>query len=106
MTGRQRPAVWSPEAIADIDSIWNYYVRVAGPQTAAKFLHEIAAIVASIEQHPLIGRARDEIRPGLRSLAASPHVVFYRVATGTPQIVRVLDGRQDIDEIFAEGDKQ
>jgi plasmid stabilization system protein ParE len=29
-----------------------------------------------------------------------PHVVFYRVVDDIPEIVRVLDGRQDIDEKF------
>ena len=51
---------------------------------------------------PSAGRSRDEIRPGLRSLAASPQVVFYRLNNDRPEIVRVLDGRQDIEEIFAE----
>jgi plasmid stabilization system protein ParE len=40
----------------------------------------------------------------LRSFAATPHVVFYRVANDTPEIVRVLDGRQDIEEKFAARD--
>jgi len=40
------------------------------------------------------------VRPRLRSFAATPHVVFYRVVDETPEIVRVLDGRQDIDETF------
>jgi plasmid stabilization system protein ParE len=41
---------------------------------------------------------------GLRSFAATPHVVFYRVVNDTPEIVRVLDGRQDIEEKFAARD--
>lgn len=102
MTERRRPAIWSPESIADLDSIWDYYIQVAGPATAEKLVREIAALVQSIEEHPMIGRARDEVRDGLRSLAASPHVVFYRVANDTPEIVRVLDVRQDIEDIFAD----
>ena len=44
------------------------------------------------------------VRPGLRSFAATPHVVFYRVVNETPEIVRVLDGRQDIEERFTTQD--
>jgi toxin ParE1/3/4 len=40
---------------------------------------------------------------GLRSLAASSHLVFYRLKDDLPEIVGVLDGRQDIEEIFSEG---
>ncbi|MBY0530533.1 MAG: type II toxin-antitoxin system RelE/ParE family toxin [Xanthobacteraceae bacterium] len=102
MTERGRPAIWSPEAISDLETIWDYYARVAGIAAAEKLAREIVAIVANIEQHPMIGRARDEVREGLRSMAASPHVVFYRVMDDTPEIVRVLDGRQDIEDIFSE----
>jgi toxin ParE1/3/4 len=64
---------------------------------------DISEVVATIEDHPFAGRSRNELRSRLRSLAASPHVVFYRVVDDVPEIVRVLDGRQDIEEIFAEG---
>jgi len=59
-----------------------------------------------IEEHPFAGRARSELRPDLRSFAATPHVVFYRVVDDAPQIVRVLDGRQDIEEKFAVRDAE
>ncbi|TQF31720.1 type II toxin-antitoxin system RelE/ParE family toxin [Bradyrhizobium sp. UNPA324] len=50
---------------------------------------------------PNAGRARDEIRSGLRSLAVAPQVVFYRLKDDRAEIVRVLDGRQDIEAIFS-----
>lgn len=104
MIAGRRTALWSPEALADLNAIWDYYVRLAGPATADKFAREIGDIVGVIEAHPRAGRARDELRPGFRSIAASPHVVFYRVIDDVPQIVRVLDGRRDIDEIFTDSD--
>jgi len=56
-----------------------------------------------LEEHPLAGRARDELRLGLRSITVRrPHVVFYRITDNDPEIVRVLDGRRDIDRIFAD----
>jgi toxin ParE1/3/4 len=96
-----RAALWSPEALDDRERIWAYYVGVAGRHTAEKILREIAEVITLIEEHPFAGRARNELRPGLRSFAATPHVVFYRVVDDAPQIVRVLDGRQDIEEKFA-----
>ena len=75
-----KPAiVWSPEALADIDLLWDYYVHAAGRETADKILREVAKAVAVIDDFPLAGRARDEIRSGLRSLAAAPQIVFYRL---------------------------
>jgi toxin ParE1/3/4 len=83
---------------------WDYYIRTAGPGAAEKILREIGKVIALIEDHPFAGRARNEVRRGLRSFATFPHVVFYRVADDVPEIVRVLDGRQDIEEIFAVDD--
>jgi toxin ParE1/3/4 len=99
---RRRGAVWSPEAIADIEGIWEYYERVAGRRTAEKIVWDIGDVILTIEDHPLAGRLRAELRPGIRSLAAKPHVVFYRVAKDVPEIVRILDGRRDIEDIFSD----
>jgi toxin ParE1/3/4 len=79
--------------------------HLAGRATADKIIREIAKAVKTIDDFPSAGRPRDEIRPGLRSLAASPQVVFYRLNNGRPEIVRVLDGRQDIEEIFADDER-
>ena len=102
MAEPKRPVLWSPEALADLDHIWDYYVGAAGPDVANNILVEIGRAITVIIDHPLAGRARDEIRPGLRSMVANPHVVFYRVVNERPEIIRVLDGRRDIDEIFAD----
>jgi len=103
MAGHRSRVIWSPEALDDIDRLWDYYAGTAGRVTADKLLREVAKIVATIDDFPLAGRSRDDIRAGLRSLAASPQIVFYRLKDDRPEIVRVLDGRQDIEEIFSEG---
>jgi toxin ParE1/3/4 len=100
-----KPAIiWSPEALADIDRLWSYYAEAAGRGTADRILREIAKAVAVIDDFPLAGRARDEIRFGLRSLATASHAVFYRLKGDRPEIVRVLDGRRDIEDIFSDGE--
>jgi toxin ParE1/3/4 len=81
-------------------------LQVAGRNTAEKILREIGEVITLIEDHPFAGRSRNEVRPGLRSFAASPHVVFYRVVDSTPEIVRVLDGRQDIEDKFTGREKE
>jgi toxin ParE1/3/4 len=95
------PIIWSPEAHADLSEIWDYYVKIAGRHTADKIVREIGEACRLLEDHPFAGWARNEVRPGLRSMAATPHVIFYRVTNDVAEIVRVLDGRRDLDEIFA-----
>lgn len=103
MAGHRSRVIWSLEALDDIDRLWTYYAGTAGRVTADKLLREIDRVVRTIDDFPLAGRSRDEIRADLRSLAASLQVVFYRLNDDRPEIVRVLDGRQDIEEIFSEG---
>jgi len=100
MADRRPPIIWSPEARADLSEIWDYYLKVAGRSSADRIVREIGAACRTIEDHPLAGRARDEVRPGLRSISTPPYVIFYRLRDDAVEIVRALDGRRDLDEIF------
>lgn len=102
MGGRKLQVIWSPEALDDIDQLWDYYAEVAGGATADRILRQIGQAVTLIEDFPLAGRARDEIRSGLRSMAVAPQIVFYRLRDDRAEIVRVLDGRRDIEAIFSD----
>jgi toxin ParE1/3/4 len=50
---------------------------------------------------PLAGQARDNIIPGLRTVVAPPYILFYRTNESAIEVIRVLDGRRDIDAILA-----
>lgn len=102
MAEHKPPVIWSPEALYDIDRLWDHYAEAAGTRAADKILREIAKAVAVVDDFPFAGRARDEIRAGLRSLTAAPHIVFYRLKDDRPEVVRILDGRQDIEAIFSD----
>jgi plasmid stabilization system protein ParE len=56
-----------------------HYSDVAGRRVADNNVRAIGTAALLLEDHPYGGRARDEVRPGLRSIAASPHVIFYRI---------------------------
>lgn len=102
MADPRRPLIWSPDALADLAEIWDYYANTAGPQIANRMVREIEKSCRLLQQHPLAGRARDDVRTGLRSIVANPYVLFYRIAGDVPEVVRVLHGRRDLDEIFSD----
>ena len=54
------------------------------------------AVCALIAEHPLIGRARPELAPELRSLPEGSYVIFYKPRPAGPEIVRILHGKRDI----------
>jgi toxin ParE1/3/4 len=100
MVDPKRPVSWSRDALADLGEIWRYYAGVGGSPTADNIIRNIEDVCRLLENHSLAGRSRDDVRPGLRSIAVRPHVLFYRVIDNAAEIVRVLDGRRDLDDIF------
>jgi plasmid stabilization system protein ParE len=51
--------------------------------------------------HPHLGKSRDELLVGIRSVLIDPHVVFYTVSPNTIEIVRVIHQREDTESIFS-----
>ncbi|MEO7854369.1 MAG: type II toxin-antitoxin system RelE/ParE family toxin [Rubrivivax sp.] len=49
---------------------------------------------------PTMGRGRDEVSPGIRSLAFGRYVVFFEPMSDGIDVVRVLHGSRDIDAAF------
>jgi toxin ParE1/3/4 len=47
-----------------------------------------------------MGRARDELSPGLRSMPFGRHVIFYETMADGIDVVRVLHSARDIDAAF------
>jgi toxin ParE1/3/4 len=72
-------------------------------EVADGLLSEAERAAKRLGQYPLMGRPREELAPGLRSILAHPHVLFYRVTDQTVEIARVLHERRDLAAIFARG---
>lgn len=100
MAERSLPLRWSTEAEDDLLSIWRYAADEWSPAVADEHLRHIECICELLCSHSDMGRARDELHAGARSLPAKPHVLFYRVAKDAIQIMRVLHEREDIDIAF------
>jgi toxin ParE1/3/4 len=53
-----------------------------------------------LSKFAFIGRERSSLAPGLRCLVAGLHLIFYTVDAEHITVVRVIDGRMDVDEEF------
>lgn len=49
---------------------------------------------------PMMGRGRDELSPGIRSLPFGRYVVFFQPLEDGVDVVQVLHGSRDTDAIF------
>ena len=92
--------LWSPEAEEDLFDIWKYVWTAASAAVADKRLHEIDHVCRLLARSPDLGKARDDVRPGVRSMPVERYVIFYRISKNATEIVRVLDERRDVDALF------
>ena len=67
---------------------------------AEKILARIDKKFEQLTWFPFIGRERSSFAPGLRSVIVGTHLIFYTVEDDSIVVVRVIDGRMDIDEEF------
>ena len=91
----------SSEADQDISTIFDYTESEYGLQKAIEYTTSFKHAFSQLSQEPELGRARNEIRNGLRSLIQNKHVIFYRILSEHIRIVRVLHSRSDIPIFLA-----
>jgi len=87
----------SPEAETELDEIW-YYVATESSsiEVAERLLDAFRDQFVLLSKHPRLGRSRDDLRPGLRSITVGAYAVLYRVEGEDVVILHVLQGRRDI----------
>lgn len=93
-----RELVWSTRALTELDEIIAY-IRNQDPITADRVAARFDERVASLLQHPRLGRAGRV--PGTRELVVAPFIVAYEVTDDLIVILAVLRGRRRWPRAFA-----
>ncbi len=89
----------APSADIDLLEIWSY-ISQDSFDAADQFLDQLEQQFDLLASSPLIGKKRDELIPGLRSLTYKNYLIFYRTRNGNVEIIRVLHGARDIEKLF------
>ena len=86
---------YRPAALADLEDIFRGVLRVSGsPVVARRYIERIRARCRLIPTLPQAGRPRDDLAPGLRTVAFERRaVIVYRVTGETVEITNVFHGR-------------
>jgi toxin ParE1/3/4 len=92
--------VLSVAAEHDLDEIFDYTQTEFGANQAATYLLEIETRLIELSKHPATGRARNELKRGLRSYPHASHIIFYRIMNGYIRVVRVLHAKRDVSRFF------
>jgi len=97
---------WHPQAREDLLDI---YVTIGfdNPGAAIRFCATMEARAVTLTHHPRLGRRRPDIRPSVRMLVEGPYLILYETQPDTDdgqvaaiEIVRVVDGRRDLPNLF------
>ncbi len=88
-----------PAAEADILEIWAFIAEDSMVE-ADRWVDRLDEKFALWATQPTMGRGRDEVSPGIRSLAFGRYVVFFEPMSDGIDVVRVLHGSRDIDAAF------
>jgi toxin ParE1/3/4 len=61
--------VYTPGSLRHLEEIFDYIAEHGDPVTARNYTKRLENVCQSLERFPLRGTPRDDIRPGLRTLA-------------------------------------
>lgn len=90
----------TPEAESDIADIAAFLVAEASDAVAMSVVDAIRAKCDRLGEMPYRGRARTELRAGVRSVPHKPYIIFYRIEARSIQVLRVVHGARDVDQLF------
>jgi len=91
-------------ALTEIAAIAGFIAESSDSQeTARRFGHQLRQRCAKLASQPAaLGRPREELAPGLRSVAFRNYVIFFRYSEDRLEVVSVLEGHRDMDRLFRE----
>ena len=84
---------FSRGAEADLLNIGAYTLRTWGEDQTIRYIDDLEACCQMLADNPTLGRACDEVRPGLRRMECGQHVVFYREDAEGILVSRILHQR-------------
>ena len=100
----KKKIVWSQDASDDLIEIVTYIKEKSGNNIASEIYKRIINHVEKIDVFPEIGRIVPELLSigviDIRELIETPWRIFYRVLLDEIQIISVIDGRRNVEEIL------
>jgi toxin ParE1/3/4 len=88
-----------PQAEEDLIEIYLHVSR-ENPTAAEKLVRAINAKCETLARSPMIGRARPDLRPDLRSFPYGAYLILYRAIDDGVEIVRVVHGARNLDDLI------
>lgn len=95
--------VVTPEARDQLDTIWDYIADAASADIALRFTDGMLDRLTTLSDYPRIGTPRDDLRPGLRTLAYRRRVtIAFMVEDAAVVVIGFYYGGQDFETLLRE----
>jgi toxin ParE1/3/4 len=88
-----------------LQELGDYWI-VYGDALVKQRLGEIKRKILQLGEFPGLGRSREDLSPGLRSIAVRDILILYRSLEGLVLIVRVTQGSRNLKQIFEDPDEE
>ena len=99
---KQREVVFSPEAIDDLNRLYDWIVPAAGSTVALRYIERIETFCMGLDLASERGVLREDIRPGLRVVGFERRLtVAFSVGGKIVTIYRLFYGGQNWEEVLA-----
>jgi plasmid stabilization system protein ParE len=95
--------VYSAQARIDLLAIETYIAINDGETRAELIIGRLEEALLNLAYMPGMGRSRPYLESGARAFAVAPWLIVYELLPSLDSIavLRVIDGRRDLDAVFA-----
>jgi len=95
--------VFTPEARDELDQLYAYIAAAADVDIASRFVDGIIDHIAILKEFPKRGTPRDDLRPGLRTLAWRRRVtIAFMVEERDVVVFGIFYGGRDFESLLRE----
>ncbi len=93
----------APAASRDLEHIAEYFLE-HNVDSGEKLFREFNQKCLNLINFPKMGRSYSYIRPDLRGLPLDGYIILYDLTHEGIEILRIVNGRQDLEALFADND--
>jgi toxin ParE1/3/4 len=95
--------ILAPSSTRDLDKLSQYFLET-NVEAGERLFKALNERFYSLTQFPSMGKPYPHLHPNIRGLLVDKYIIFYRVTVVQVEIVRVVDGRQDLTQLFTAED--
>lgn len=91
---------WAAQAVDDLRGVFHYIEAAGNPLAALRYTNDVANRAERLADFPRVGRSREDILTGLRTLPFRSALIVYQVSDNSIRLLRILHQQRDIESIL------